>query len=76
MKSPKERMEEIREEIECLNNEALDIVKTELTRFDVERSKAYWYGYIDNAIAGETCLCACPIQEIIEKLEDKEDEDE
>jgi hypothetical protein len=76
MKSPKERLEEIRDAIECLNNEALDIVKTELTRFDVERSKAYWYGYIDNAITGDKQLCPCPMQEMIVKLGNYENEEE
>lgn len=74
MLSPKERLEEIRDQIEFLNNEALDIVKTELTRFDVERSKAYWHSYIDNAICGDKRLCPCPMQEMIDKLEDVENE--
>jgi len=49
-----ERFDEIREEIESLANEAMDIVRMNSSSFERERCKAYWFSYLENAVG-------CPI---------------
>jgi hypothetical protein len=51
-----ERMQEIREEIFSLLQEAKDILRMDAPQPIRERAKAYWVGHIDAALGGGECI--------------------
>lgn len=70
-----QRLAEIKDEMECLLEEAKRIVQTECRKFTYSRAKAYWIGAIENAI-GSPLNGEATIDEAIRELEDKESETE
>lgn len=70
-----ERLQEIRDELKDLIEEAGNLVRMSGDRFAYERAKAYWLGYMQNAIDGKP-LIPCDMDETIRSLEPGEESDE
>ncbi len=73
------RLIEIKEQMEELLEEAKNLVRMSGDKFEYERAKAYWIGYIDNALDGpKSPLLMCTIGDTIQALEPEEmgDDDE
>lgn len=73
-----ERLEDIRNEIGCLNDEALDLTRTASKILHVNRlyeaAKAYWHAHVEGNIIGEKYPGSMEnlpdtIQEILDNME-------
>lgn len=78
-----ERMQEIRNEMIELFEEAKDLVRTSkvLSQFDKERAKSYWIGWIEQyLVEEEDAMNNCTMNETIENMafsdDDENDEEE
>jgi hypothetical protein len=75
----KERLQEIKNEIRALADEALDIVRMNCPRIQGERGRAYWYPHIVMALDTKNDYLGsdgATIQEAIDSIDNPEDEDE
>jgi hypothetical protein len=71
------RLQEIRQEIETLADEALAIVKKSGKRIEVERARSYWHAHIICALTNESQYLGgsmCTLEDAISALEEDEDE--
>lgn len=72
-----ERLEAIRCEMQELLEEAKHLVRRSGERFEYERAKAYWIGYMDNALEdAKFPLMPCTMGDTIRALDPGEEEDE
>lgn len=74
-----DRLQEIRDQLDVLVEEAGRLVRRSNNQFDYHRAKAYWLGHMENAISGGS-LVGCDMDETIRSLEpcdcDEEEDDE
>lgn len=74
----KKRLQEIKNEIKTLADEALDVVLMNCPRFQWERGKSYWHPHITMALDNDNDYCGkdgATIQEAIDSIDDPEDEE-
>jgi hypothetical protein len=70
-----ERLQQIREQLNDLVEEAANLVRISGNKFAYERAKAYWIGAMYQSLAGGR-MAGCDMDETIATLEPDEEVDE